>query len=204
MSSEDIEKIISSDTLRDERVPPGQHVVHDWPELHFDGVPPVDLNTWRLRVFGMVDEEVVWTWDELQSLPHAEVHADWHCVTTWTMLDMRWIGVTSRELLKHVKFRPEAKAVMIHSVDKYTTNLPIEDFLDNDVIIAWAEGGKDLEPGKGGPVRLVVPKLYAWKSAKWLSGIEFIPENVPGYWETRGYHLRGDPWEEERHEKPLG
>ena len=192
-------KIVSPDTLRDNRVPPGQFVTKDWPTLHFDGVPNLDLSTWRFRAFGLLEEEKHWTWDQFHALPVSEVHADWHCVTTWSILDMLLTGVAATDLMTHLKVRPDAKAVMVHCFDGYTTNLLLEDFLKEDVIFAWAESGEELTPGHGWPLRLMVPRLYAWKSAKWVSGIEFIPENSPGYWEQRGYHMHGDPWLEERY-----
>jgi len=192
-------RVISPDTRRDERVPPGQRARKDWPILHFGGVPEIDLKTWRLRAYGLVEKEVVWTWGEIRGLPVTEVVADWHCVTTWSKLDMLWTGVSSRDLASRLKILPEAKAVMVHSYDNYLTNLLLEDFLGEDVLFAWAEGGQELSPEKGGPLRLVVPRLYAWKSGKWVSGLEFIAEDHPGYWEARGYHMRGDPWTEERH-----
>jgi DMSO/TMAO reductase YedYZ molybdopterin-dependent catalytic subunit len=167
-------------------------------------VPEIDLEKWELRAFGLLEKEVKWTWEEFRSMPTATVHSDWHCVTTWSKLDMRWTGVTAREIAGRLKILPDTKAVMVHSYDGYSTNLLIDDFLEDDVIFAWAESGKDLSPEKGGPSRLVVPKLYAWKSAKWVSGIEFINEDSPGYWEQRGYHMRGDPWKEERHGLPKG
>jgi DMSO/TMAO reductase YedYZ molybdopterin-dependent catalytic subunit len=191
--------IISSDMKREQRVPPGQRVTDKWPVLQYSGVPEIDLKDWRFRIFGLVEEEVEWTWDEFRGLPVSEVHSDWHCVTTWSRLDMVWTGVTARDIVEKLKVGPDAKAVMIHCFDNYTTNLLLEDFLEEDVLFAWAEGGTDLPAAKGGPLRLVVPKLYAWKSAKWASGIEFMAKDSPGFWESRGYHMHGDPWKVERY-----
>jgi len=192
-------RIISPDTLREERIPPGQFFTEDWPILHFDGVPKVNPEAWRFRAYGLIEEEVAWSWEEFRSLPVSEVASDWHCVTTWSKLDMLWTGVTARDVVGQLKILPVAKAVMVHAYDGYSTNLLLEDFLQEDVIFAWAESGKDLLPEKGRPMRLVVPQLYAWKSAKWVSGIEFIEKDRPGYWEQRGYHMHGDPWKEERY-----
>ena len=199
MTSSEKNEIISSDTNRQNRIPPGQHVVDSWPILHFDKVPKIDLKTWEFRAFGLVEEEMKWSWDEFTGLPSSIVRSDWHCVTSWSKLDMRWEGITSREIAGKLKILPDAKAVMVHSFDGYSTNLLLSDFLEEDVIFALAEGGKELPPEKGRPLRLVVPKLYAWKSAKWVSGIEFIAKNRPGFWELRGYHMHGDPWKEERY-----
>ena len=199
MENQDPKRIISPDTRRSERVPPGQFVTEDWPILHYDGVPKIDIAKWELRAFGLLESERKWSWKEFRCLPATEVHSDWHCVTTWSKLDMYWIGVTARDVVAHLKIKLDAKAVMIHCYDKYSTNLLLEDFLEEDVIFAWGEKDIDLSPEKGGPLRLVVPKLYAWKSAKWVTGIEFIDKDVPGYWEQRGYHMHGDPWTEERY-----
>lgn len=199
MDKEPKKRITSPDTKRSERVPPGQRATEKWPILHFGGVPKIDLETWRFKASGLVEEEIEWTWEEFRKLPASEIHSDWHCVTSWTKLDMLWTGVTARDVAARIKVLPESKAVMVHSYDGYSTNLLLNDFLEEDVIFAWAEGGTEFPPKKGGPLRLVVPKLYAWKSAKWVSGIEFMAEDRPGYWEARGYHMRGDPWEEERY-----
>jgi DMSO/TMAO reductase YedYZ molybdopterin-dependent catalytic subunit len=195
----EIMKIISPDTWRENRVPPGQKVVKVWPALHYDGIPKIDLNKWKFKAFGLVEKEVEWTWDEFKSMPETEVFCDWHCVTTWSILGMTLNGVSSRDLVSKLKVRPEAKAVMLHCFDKYTTNLLMDDFLQDDVLFTWGAYGADITPEHGWPLRLMVPKLYAWKSAKWVSGVEFIARDRPGFWEQRGYHLRGDPWVEERY-----
>lgn len=198
MSDDKPKKIVSPDTERDNRIPPGQIVTDKWPIFSFKGTPEINMDEWRLRIFGLVENEVSWTWEEFRKLPTTEVESDWHCVTTWSKLGLVWTGVSVGDLLKDVKVRPESKAVMIHSLDGYTTNLLIDDFIDEDVLFTWAVDGVDLKPEQGWPLRLVVPKLYAWKSGKWTCGIEFIPEDKPGYWEEHGYHIRGNPWTEER------
>ena len=194
-------QITSLDINRDNRIPSGQVPINKdkWPIFSFKGTPEIDLKTWTLSVKGLVETEKSWTWDELRKFPVTDVNSDWHCVTTWSKLDMVWTGVLAKDLLKDVKILTDAKAVMLHSYDTYTTNLLIEDFLDDDVIFAWGADGVDLTPERGWPLRLIVPKLYAWKSGKWIKTIEFIKEDTPGYWESNGYHLRGDPWKEERH-----
>jgi DMSO/TMAO reductase YedYZ molybdopterin-dependent catalytic subunit len=199
MGKEPRKRITSPDTKRSERVPPGQRATDKWPILHFGQVPKIDLETWRFKAFGLVEEEIEWTWEEFRKLPSCEVHSDWHCVTSWTKLDLLWTGVTARDVVARIKVLSGSKAVMVHSYDGYSTNVLLNDFLEEDVIFAWAERGTEFHPEKGGPLRLVVPKLYAWKSAKWVSGIEFMAGDRPGYWEARGYHMRGDPWEEERY-----
>jgi DMSO/TMAO reductase YedYZ molybdopterin-dependent catalytic subunit len=146
-----------------------------------------------------VEEEVSWSWDEFQSLPRAEVTCDIHCVTRWSRLDNHFEGVPIREIVKRVRPKPEAKYVMIHADPDYTTNLPLSDLVDDDVLLALKHDGRDLTPDHGGPLRLVVPKLYFWKSAKWVRGLEFLDVNPPGFWELNGYHMHADPWAEERY-----
>ena len=198
MNKSTMRQIVSSDTNRQERIPPRQALTRKWPVLHEGPTPRADLANWDLRVFGLVDEPARWTWDELRALPAVEVFADFHCVTRWSKLNMTWTGVNVHELMKHVRLHPEAQFVMIHGENDYSTNLPLNEFLADDVLLAWAADGKDLEPDHGWPLRLVVPKLYAWKSAKWVRGIEFMERDRPGYWERGGYHMHGDPWKEER------
>jgi DMSO/TMAO reductase YedYZ molybdopterin-dependent catalytic subunit len=199
MDAEKIKRVTSSDTIRENRVPPGQFVANKWPALHFDGIPAIDIKSWRFRAFGLVEGEKTWNWEEFRSLPVTEVFADWHCVTTWSILGMTMTGVIARDVVDQLKVRPEAEAVMVHSYDGYTTNLLMRDFLEEDVIFTWAVDGEELSREHGWPLRLMVPKLYAWKSAKWVSGIEFMAKDAPGYWEQRGYHMHGDPWTEERY-----
>lgn len=191
--------IVSSDTQRKNRVPPGQRLTQSWPVLHAGKVPPFNEENWRFRIFGLVEEEVVLTFDQFRSLPMVKVHSDIHCVTGWSMLDMLWEGVSSIEIRKSVKILPQAKFVMVHAMGAYTTNLPLEEFFDEDVLFAHRVNGSDLTPEHGYPLRLVVPKLYFWKSAKWASGLEFMKENRAGFWESYGYHMHGDPWKEERY-----
>ena len=179
------------------RIPPGQMVTVRFPVLHVGPVPPFDPQTWNFRAFGLVEEEVTLSYQEFMDLPKVKVVADFHCVTRWSRLDNEWEGVSFRELMRRI--RPQAKYVLVHCHGGYTTNLPLEALLDEDVLLAYRHDGKDLSPEHGWPLRLVVPKRYAWKSAKWVRGLEFMEEDRPGYWEERGYHNRGDPWKEERY-----
>jgi len=184
---------------RKRRIPPGQTVTDDFPVLHHGSVPEIDLATWRFRIFGRVEEPLEMTYDEFRSLPSVTQVSDFHCVTTWSRLDNRWEGVASKELMKRVRLKPEARFVMVHAAPDFTANLPLEDFLADGVLFAWAHDRKELTPEHGWPLRLVVPHLYAWKSAKWVTGLEFMAEDRPGFWERRGYHPHGDPWAEERY-----
>ncbi|MFO0809557.1 MAG: sulfite oxidase-like oxidoreductase [Gemmataceae bacterium] len=195
--------IVSDDTKRDQRIPPGQVRTRKWPILHAGETPQYsDLNSqWDFYVFGEVTENRRWTWPEFAALERSQVYADMHCVTRWSKLDNVWDGVRTRALLKYITPRPTAKFVMVHCEAGFTTNLPIDDFFGEDCVFAFAHNGQILDPDHGYPVRLVVPRLYAWKSAKWVRGIEFLTRDVPGFWErfeNGGYHMRGDPWTEER------
>ncbi|MDQ0395843.1 sulfite oxidase-like oxidoreductase [Labrys monachus] len=182
-----------------ERLPPGQHLVRDWPVLDLGLQPQVRREDWRLDVTGAVDNPVAWDFDGFITQPQATEVCDIHCVTTWSRYDNRFEGLPSRALADIVHPRPEASHVTLHGADGYTTNLALEDFLGEDVLLAHAWQGAPLTRDHGGPVRLVVPRLYFWKSAKWLNRIEFTTADRPGFWEVRGYHNRGDPWREERY-----
>jgi DMSO/TMAO reductase YedYZ molybdopterin-dependent catalytic subunit len=193
--------IISPDVRRAERVPPRQALTRKWPVLHYGATPSFDRAAWAFRVFGLVEKPWQCTYDEFLSLPRVTVHADMHCVTRWSKLDNVWEGVSTRAVLRHVTPLPQARFVMIHSEQGFTTNLPLEDFLGDDCLFAWRHNGQNLEPDHGYPLRLVVPRLYAWKSAKWVRGVELMAEDRPGFWESwehGGYHMRGDPWAEQR------
>ena len=181
------------------RIPPGQRLVKTWPVLHVGTVPRVDPSEWDLRVFGLVEEPFTLTYAELRALGPVEVTADMHCVTGWTTLDNRWLGVPFRVLAERARPRPEARWVIAHCEQGYTTDLSLEAMMDEDVLVAWGHDGQDLTPEHGFPLRLVVPKRYGWKSAKWLRGLELTDRNRRGYWEERGYHVHADPWREERY-----
>lgn len=182
-----------------DRLPPGQKVVEDWPVLTYGGIPRVDTKDWKLRIFGLVEQEVEFTWEQFTALPRAKVHTDIHCVTTWSKFDTNFEGLAVTELMERVKVKPEAQAVMAHCFGGYTANLAMGDFLRPENILAYIYEDKPLPAEHGGPCRLFVPHLYFWKSAKWLNGLEFIAKDTPGFWERYGYHLRGDPWKEERY-----
>ncbi len=181
-----------------DRVPPGQYVTDKWPVLTYGPTPHVEPGEWRLRLFGLVAEERSWSWDELQALPRARVTADFHCVTRFSTLDNAWEGVATRELLGATTPHPDASHVLVHCYGGYTTNLPLEDFLAERALVADTWRGEPLPLEHGGPARLVVPHLYAWKSAKWVSGFELLDQDRRGFWEENGYHTYGDPWREER------
>ena len=184
------------------RVPVGQHVVTKFPVLHVGPVPPFDRETWAFKVFGLVQEEKTYTYDELTSgslFPISTVNADFHCVTSWSTLDNVWGGIVFNDFLAQVKVLPAARYVMAHCEYGYTTNIPLVDLTRGEAILAWQRNGVDLDPDHGYPLRLVVPHLYGWKSAKWLHGLEFMAEDEAGYWERRGYHMYGDPWREQRY-----
>jgi DMSO/TMAO reductase YedYZ molybdopterin-dependent catalytic subunit len=182
-----------------DRIPPGQRLTQKWPVLTYGATPPFDPRTWSFRCVGLVEREIVWSWEEFQKLPRIEITSDIHCVTHWSLLDNRWEGVHIREVLKHVQVKPEAVAVMVHGDPDYTTNVALQDLVDEDVLLALKHNGQALEPDHGGPCRLVIPKLYFWKSAKWVRGFEFLEVNPPGFWESNGYHMHADPWQVERY-----
>ncbi|MBR0878232.1 DMSO/TMAO reductase YedYZ molybdopterin-dependent catalytic subunit [Bradyrhizobium japonicum] len=183
----------------DQRLPPGQHLTKDWPVLDLGVVPPVSRERWRLDVYGAIETPVFWTFSEFAAQKQAQITSDIHCVTTWSRYDNEWEGLATRELLAACQPREDARFVVLHSHDGYTTNLTLEDFAAADALLAHSWSGQPLTEEHGGPVRLVVPHLYFWKSAKWLQAIEFLTEDAPGFWEVRGYHNRGDPWAEQRY-----
>ncbi|MGO4436253.1 sulfite oxidase-like oxidoreductase [Rhizobium sp. RAF56] len=182
-----------------ERLPPGQHLVKNWPVLDLGQQPVIALESWRLEVRGLVDHPLDLSWAVFQSLDHTSRLTDIHCVTTWSRYDNTWEGVSTRELLDHAMPKSEANYVMLTSYDGYTTNLPLADFAAEDAILATRWEGMPLSRDHGGPMRLVVPHLYFWKSAKWLHRIEFLTADKAGFWEKNGYHMYGDPWREQRY-----
>lgn len=178
------------------RLPPGQSLTLKWPVLHYGNVPRFDPEQWRLRCFGLVEAPVELTWHDFNSLPRAEQVADFHCVTRWSRFDNRWQGVRVREVLALAHPRPEAKHALIHAPEGFTANLPLADLEQG--IIATHHDGEPLTPEHGAPARLIVPHLYAWKSVKWMNGIELLAEEQAGFWEKNGYHIYGDPFREQR------
>lgn len=187
--------IISPDTRRERRIPPGQTRTRKWPVLDAHGTPEVDLEAWQFEAGGLVERPLKWSLDEFLQLPAAKVYADFHCVTRWSRLDNLWGGVSTRAIAELVGVKPEARFVVAEAHDYgWTTNLPVEFFLAEDSLFAWSNDGRPIPPEHGGPVRLIVPRLYAWKSAKWVKGVRFLAEDEAGFWEEGGYHMRGDPW----------
>jgi DMSO/TMAO reductase YedYZ molybdopterin-dependent catalytic subunit len=185
------------------RLPPGQSLTIKWPVLHDGEVPRFDPATWDFRVGGLVEHPLTLSWAELKALPRIEVTSDFHCVTRWSTFDNRWGGVPARAILERVRPAAEATHVMVvgHKGETrygYSTNLPLADLDRPDVLFVLEHDGAPLDPEHGGPLRLVVPHLYAWKSAKWVRGLVFMAADKPGYWEKAGYHMRGDPFKEER------
>jgi DMSO/TMAO reductase YedYZ molybdopterin-dependent catalytic subunit len=181
------------------RVPPGQTLTEKWPVLTYGRTPRFDPRRWTFRCFGLVERELAWTWEEFQALPRVTVRSDIHCVTRWSKLDNEWEGVAARTILELARPRPEARWVLQHADPDYTTNTSLDALLDDDVVLALTHNGRPLEPDHGGPVRLVLPKLYFWKSSKWLRAFELLDVNPPGFWEQNGYHMDADPWREERY-----
>lgn len=182
-----------------DRVPPGQYVTDKWPVLHYGEVPKVDLKRWSFRIWGLVEEPLELTYEEVLRLPKVAVRCDIHCVTRWSKLDNLFEGADVRVLLQRARPLPEARYVMVHAEQGFTTNLPLEDLTKDNVLLAYAHNGQPLTPEHGWPLRLVVPHLYFWKSAKWVRGFELMAQDRPGFWESYGYHMRGDPWKEERY-----
>lgn len=180
------------------RIPPGQSVTQKFPVLHYGPVPTFNEATWDLRVYGEVENEKRWTWAELQQLPTVQVKVDIHCVTGWSKFDTVWEGPLFRDFVQLFGLKPTAKHVIAHSEYGFTTNLPLEAMLEDNVLLAWKFNGQLLEPDHGFPVRTLVPQRYFWKSAKWLRKLEFSPVDKPGFWEQAGYHNEGHPWKEER------
>jgi DMSO/TMAO reductase YedYZ molybdopterin-dependent catalytic subunit len=182
-----------------ERLPPGQHIVRDWPVLDLGDQPQIAHSDWRLVIDGAVDHPQSLDWTEFQQLPQSAKTSDIHCVTSWSRYDNGWSGVATRDILDLVMPKADAHFVVLHSYDHYTTNITLEDFASDDAILAHGWEGQPLTREHGGPVRLVVPHLYFWKSAKWLKRIAFLTRDAPGFWELSGYHNRADPWLEQRY-----
>jgi len=196
----DDDVIISPDTRRENRIPPRQSRTLKWPVLDASGAPAIDLEKWRFSIAGLAEKPISWTWSEFQALPKVKVWADFHCVTRWSRLGNLWEGVAAKTLIDQAGgLRPEAKFALVRGHDNdWTTNLPVEYLLAVDALVALTHDGEPLSIEHGGPARLIVPRLYAWKSAKWVAGIEFRETDEAGFWEENGYHMRGDPWKEER------
>jgi DMSO/TMAO reductase YedYZ molybdopterin-dependent catalytic subunit len=183
------------------RLPPGQYLTDKWPVLHAGGVPTYDddLSTWDFRVFGAVENDITLTHEELEALPQTRITTDIHCVTRWSRFDAGFGGVHWRDLAAIVKPLPEARFVIAHAEQGFTSNLPLEALDDDNALVAWEADGEPLAPEHGWPLRLVVPSRYFWKSAKWLRGLELRSNDQPGFWERYGYHNDADYWKEQRY-----
>jgi DMSO/TMAO reductase YedYZ molybdopterin-dependent catalytic subunit len=181
------------------RLPPGQRRVNNWPVLDLGIHPDLPLDQWSLTVSGLVEQPITWTWEQFLAQPQVELVTDFHCVTTWSTFDNAWEGVAFRHLMQLVKPKPEAQFVYFTSYDNYSTNLPLEACDDDDVLLVQRWNGKPLPKEHGGPVRMHVPKRYAWKGAKWVKEIVFLEKDRPGYWEVRGYSNTALPWDEDRY-----
>jgi DMSO/TMAO reductase YedYZ molybdopterin-dependent catalytic subunit len=181
------------------RLPPGQKEVKNWPVLDLGVQPDVKLENWRLQVMGLVGNPIALTFEQFKALPQIDLVSDIHCVTSWSRFDNHWRGVASQTIVDLVKPKPEATHIVFHSYDGYTTNVKASVFADENVLLARSWDGKPIPREHGGPVRVVIPDWYFWKSAKWVTRIVFMAEDQPGFWEVRGYHNEGDPWKEERY-----
>ena len=196
-----LKKLGKIKAIRQERdgpeAPPGQYVTEKFPVLTFGPTPNIDLDSWRFRVEGLVEDEATFDWDEFTSLGSVTLDAEFHCVTQWSRLDNTWEGVPFAAIMEVIRPKSEAKFVMAHCYGGYNTNLPL-DLAMEEGILAHKQDGEPMGASHGWPLRLIVPSIYAWKSAKWINGIELMPKDLPGFWEQRGYHNDGDPWKEER------
>lgn len=193
------EGMVQDHRARGDRLPPGQHLTKGWPVLDLGVHPAIALEDWRLAVGGLVDAPFTWTWKDFLAQPHVSDVSDFHCVTTWSTFDNAWEGVTFRHLMQMARPKPEARFVYFTSYDNYTTNLPLEACDDDDVLLARAWNGQPMPCEHGGPVRVIVPKRYAWKGAKWVKEITFMERDQKGYWEVRGYSNTAFPWEDDRY-----
>ncbi len=180
------------------RVPPGQHLASGFPVLTYGQTPSVSTENWEFKVWGLAMPKT-FTWEDFMAMPQSEFTADFHCVTTWSKLDVKWRGVKVTDFMRSVDVNPTAVHLIEHCYGGYTTNIAMEDFLREENFFAHTLFDEPLPPEHGGPMRLVVPHLYAWKSAKWINGLEFLDRVELGFWERNGYHHRGEPWAEERY-----
>jgi DMSO/TMAO reductase YedYZ molybdopterin-dependent catalytic subunit len=203
LTGEDPRQLLEKKVRAEGRLPPGQSASIKWPVLHVGSPPRFDPATWDFKAGGMVESPLTLTWPQMLALPRTEVTTDFHCVTKWSTFDNRWEGIAIREILSRAKPKPEARFVMaLGHVDEkrygYSTNIPLADLDRDDVLLAMRRNGEDIDADHGGPLRLMVPHLYAWKSCKWIRGLIFMDADKAGYWEDLGYHMRGDPFAEER------
>lgn len=181
------------------RTPPGQRLTQDWPVLDLGEHPKISPASFVLDVDGAVGQSLHLDFAALMALPQTQTYSDMHCVTAWSRLDNEWSGIAARTLLEQVKPHAEARHVVLHASDGYTTNIRLDQFDQPDVMLVHGWNGAPLDKAHGGPLRVLIPRLYLWKSAKWIRRIEFTAQDRPGFWETRGYHNNADPWQEERY-----
>jgi DMSO/TMAO reductase YedYZ molybdopterin-dependent catalytic subunit len=181
------------------RLPPGQSLTLKWPVLHYGSVPRFDPATWDFQVYGLVESPLKLSWSEFNALPKVQTMSDFHCVTRWSRFDNRWDGVAFQELLRRVHPKPDATHVLVHAEQGFTANVPLADLDRKEVLLATHHDGEPLSGDHGYPLRLIVPHLYAWKSVKWVRGLELLDHDEPGFWEQNGYNMYGDPWKEQRY-----
>jgi DMSO/TMAO reductase YedYZ molybdopterin-dependent catalytic subunit len=181
------------------RLPPGQSLTLKWPILHYGSVPQFDAAKWDFKISGEVESPLTLSWKEFRALPRLELASDFHCVTRWSRLDNHWKGVPFNDVLRLVQPKPEAKYALVLAEEGYSSNIPLEDLQRPDVVFAFDHDGEPLSADHGGPLRLVVPHLYAWKSVKWVRGFMLLDHDRLGFWERNGYHAYGDPWHEQRY-----
>jgi DMSO/TMAO reductase YedYZ molybdopterin-dependent catalytic subunit len=189
---------LEQEMKREGRLPAGQSLTLKWPVLHYGSVPRFDPALWDFRVTGLVEVPLKLTWDEFNALPRSERTSDFHCVTRWSRFDNRWRGVALREILRRTRAKPEATHILVQAEQGFTANVPLADLDREEVLLATHHDGAPLAPDHGYPLRLIVPHLYAWKSVKWVRGLQFLSHDEPGFWERNGYHMYGDPWKEQR------
>ena len=194
----DERKQLEKKMLAEGRLPSGQALTLKWPVLHYGSIPRFDAARWDFQVRGLVEAPLRFSWAEFNALPRTGVTSDFHCVTRWSRFDNHWEGIAFRELLGRVKLQPRAGYVLVGAEQGFTANVPLADLDRDNVLFATHHDGAPLAPDHGYPLRLIVPHLYAWKSVKWVRGIEFLDHDVPGFWEQNGYHMYGDPWREQR------
>ena len=181
------------------RLPPGQSLTLKWPVLHYGSVPRFDPATWGFQVYGRVESPLKLSWNEFNALPRVQITSDFHCVTRWSRFDNRWDGVAMQEILRRARPKADATHVLVHAEQGFTANVPLADLDRKEVLLATHHNGQPLSGDHGYPLRLIVPHLYAWKSVKWVRGLEFLDHDEAGFWEQNGYHMYGDPWKEQRY-----
>jgi len=192
-------KVVGVNSFGKEKLPAGQTVTDKFPVLTYGETPDISTKEWRFRVYGLVEKDLFWTWDEFMMFPQTTLRADFHCVTHWSRFDDDWTGVLFKDVLRSIGAKPEAKHVMQHAYGGYTTNLPLEVMVEEDVVFAHTFNGEPLPREHGGPMRVFTPRRYAWKGAKWVNGLELLASDTPGFWEENGYSNTVDPWKEERY-----